>query len=106
VETLGAWLPILGIILIFWLLLIRPAQRRQKQLNSLQDALAVGDPVLTSAGIFGTVARIDNDKVGIEVADGVVITVARGAIVGLVKETEPEPDAVEQPESDREQEQE
>jgi len=102
VETLVAWLPILGIILIFWLLLIRPAQRRQKQLNSLQDSIAVGDPVLTSAGIFGTIARIDDDdKLGVEVADGVVITVARGAIVGLLKE--PETDAVGAPETDVEQ---
>lgn len=87
-ESLAGLLPILALVLIFWLLLIRPAQRRQRQLHSVQDALAVGDPVLTSAGIFGTVARLEDDKVGLEIADGVVITVARGAVVGLVKELE------------------
>jgi len=90
VESLAGLLPILALVLIFWLLLIRPAQRRQRQLHSVQDALAVGDPVLTSAGIFGTVAHLDDDKVGLEVATGVVITVARGAVVGLVKELEEE----------------
>ncbi len=81
-----ALLPLVGLILIFWLLLIRPAQKRQKQLHAIQDSLAIGDPVLTSSGIFGTVASIgEDDKVGLEVAPGVVITVARGAIVGVTK---------------------
>ena len=88
-ETLAGFLPILGIILIFWLLLIRPAQRRQRQLSSVQDALAVGDPVLTSSGIFGTVASVEGDKVGLEVAPGVVITVARGAVVGVTRTEQP-----------------
>ena len=104
-ETLAAWLPIVGIILIFWLLLIRPAQKRQRALNSIQDSLSLGDPVVTSSGIFGTVASIgDDDKVGLEVAAGVVITVARAAIVGVTKpdvDDEAEPAA-----SDLEQEQE
>jgi preprotein translocase subunit YajC len=90
VETLAGFLPILGIILIFWLLLIRPAQRRQRQLSSVQDALAVGDPVLTSSGIFGTVASVADDKVGLEVAPGVVITVARAAVVGVTRTEEPD----------------
>lgn len=94
-DTLAGFLPILGIILIFWLLLIRPAQRRQRELNNVQATLNVGDPVLTSAGIFGTVARVEDDKVGLEIADGIVITVARAAIVGLVKdEDETAPSAI------------
>lgn len=84
VETLAAWLPIVGILAIFWLLIIRPAQRRQKALRDLQERLAVGDQVITNSGIFGTVTRVEEDRVGLEVAEGVVMTFAMAAIVGVV----------------------
>ena len=77
-------LPILGIFLVFWLLIIRPASRRQKALKEVQRSIAVGDHVITGAGIFGTVASEDGDRFGLEIADGVVITVARQSVVGLV----------------------
>jgi preprotein translocase subunit YajC len=74
----------LGIFLIFWLLIIRPAQRRQKKLQGVQRELAVGDRVITGAGFFGTVVRVDDDRLGLEIAEGVVMTVARQAVVGTV----------------------
>jgi len=84
VEALASLLPILGIFLIFWLLIIRPAQRRQKKLQGVQRELAVGDRVITGAGFFGTVVRVDDDRLGLEIAEGVVMTVARQAVVGTV----------------------
>ena len=83
-EALASLLPILGIFLIFWLLIIRPAQRRQKKLQGVQRELAVGDRVITGAGFFGTVVRVDDDRLGLEIAEGVVMTVARQAVVGTV----------------------
>lgn len=91
-ETLVAWLPILGIFLIFWLLLLRPAQRRQKELRNLQARLAVGDRVVTNAGIYGTVTSLEDDKVGLEVADGVVIMMSRGVVSGIHAEDFEKPD--------------
>lgn len=79
-----ALLPFLGILVIFWLLVIRPASRRQRQVRDLQAGLAVGDQVVTNGGIFGTVSRVEDDRLGLEVAEGVVITVARPAVVGLI----------------------
>lgn len=87
-KDLLSLLPIVAIFLIFWLLVIRPASRRQKALQSVQAALNVGDDVITSSGFFGTIRRIDDDKVGLEIAEGVVITVARGAIVGQTPDAE------------------
>lgn len=87
-AELASLLPIIGIFLIFWLLLIRPAQRRQKQLREFQHRLEVGHRVVTSGGIFGTIAHLDDDRVGLEVADGVVVTVARQAIGGLAHDVE------------------
>ena len=86
-EALASLLPILGIFLIFWLLIIRPAQRRQKKLHGVQRELAVGDRVITGAGFFGTVVRVEDDRLGLEIAEGVVMTVARQAVVGTVDDT-------------------
>jgi preprotein translocase subunit YajC len=91
VQDLVSLLPILGIFLIFWLLVIRPASRRQRKLQDVQRALQVGETVITGAGIFGTVRSIDDDKVRLEVAEGVVLTVARQSVVGVVEEDEGRP---------------
>jgi preprotein translocase subunit YajC len=73
-------LSIVAIALVFWLLLIRPASRRQKELRSMQLSLDVGDEVVLTSGIHGAVRSIAGDTIGLEVADGVTLTVARAAI--------------------------
>ena len=55
------FLPLVGIALLFWVLFVRPARRRQQQLGSLQGALAVGDEVMLTSGIFGTVRGLDDE---------------------------------------------
>jgi preprotein translocase subunit YajC len=92
-AELVSLLPIVGIFLVFWLLIIRPASRRQKAMQNVQRSLNVGDHVITSSGFFGHIATLDDDKVGLRIADGVVVTVARQAIVGL-----PDADAQARPE--------
>ena len=77
-------LPILGIFLVFWLLIIRPASRRQKALKEVQRNISVGDHVITGSGMFGIIVSDDEDRFGLEIADGVVIAVARQSVVGLV----------------------
>ncbi len=85
-ETLVSLLPIVAIGLIFWLLIIRPTQRRQKALAQVQRDLSIGDEVLTQAGMVGTVRHLVDDKVGLEVAPGVVVTVVRPAVAGLLRD--------------------
>jgi preprotein translocase subunit YajC len=84
-------LPIVGIAFLFWFLIIRPASKRQKELSRMQGALEIGDDVMLSSGIFGTLAALDGDNVQVLVADGVTIKVARGAIANVVR-TEPAAD--------------
>jgi preprotein translocase subunit YajC len=84
VEQFVSLLPIIGIALLFWLLIIRPASRRQKALSQLQSGLEPGNQVMMSAGIFGTVERIIDDRVQLRVADGVSLEVARGSINTVV----------------------
>lgn len=85
-KDLLSLLPIVAIFLIFWLLVIRPASRRQKEMRQVQRELQVGDEIITNSGIFGTVSRLVDDKLAVEVADGVVVMMARGAVVGVVNE--------------------
>ena len=87
-SDLVSLLPILGIFLVFWLLIIRPASRRQKALKEVQRGITVGDYVITGAGMFGIVTSDDGDRFGLEIADGVVIAVARSSVVGLVDDEE------------------
>jgi preprotein translocase subunit YajC len=71
----------------------RPARRQQRSMAELQSDIQIGDEVILSAGIFGTVRSIDDDRVGLEIAEGTVITVARQAVVRRV------PDAVDETEA-------
>jgi preprotein translocase subunit YajC len=88
-------LPIVGIAFLFWFLIIRPASKRQRELSRMQGALEIGDDVMLSSGIFGTLATVEGDNVQVLVADGVTIKVARGAIANVVP-TEPAPDEPEE----------
>ena len=87
-SELASLLPLVGIALLFWLLLIRPAQRRQREMRQMQSSVAVGNEVMLTSGIYGTVRTLDDDRVEVEVSPGVVLTVARGAIGSVVPETE------------------
>ena len=80
-PDLLALLPLVGIALVFWLFIVRPASRRQQAYRDVQAHLEVGDEVILAAGIFGTIRSVADDRVGLEVADGVVVQAARGAIV-------------------------
>ena len=80
------FLPLVGIVLLFWLFIIRPQSRRQKELRSMQSSLSVGDEVMLSSGIFATVQEIEDDHVKVEIAEGVVIKVARAAVGSKIEQ--------------------
>jgi preprotein translocase subunit YajC len=85
VPELVSLLPIVAIGLLFWLLIIRPASRRQKELNRMQSALEVGDEVMLTSGIFARVTSTEGEHLHVEVAPGVTLEVARGAIATVVE---------------------
>ena len=78
------YLPLIGIVLLFWLFLIRPQSRRQKELRSMQSSLSVGDEVMLTSGVFATVSAVADDHLLVEIADGVVIKVVPAAIGSTV----------------------
>jgi preprotein translocase subunit YajC len=92
--------------LLMWLLLIRPQRRRQGEQVRMQESLSVGDEVVTAGGLYGTVERLDEDEVAVEIADGVVVRIARRAIAGVIREeTENEEELGEEFDEDEEDEQ-
>lgn len=88
------------LLLIFYFMLIRPQQKRMKEHTALIAALEVGDDVLMSSGIYGTVVQIDREMLEVEVADGVELRVARNAVSEIVDYDTDEDDAAELTEAD------
>src|SRR5579863_2567514 len=82
-NSLLQLLPILAIMGIFYVLLILPAQRRQKKTQEMINALKNGDKVITNGGILGTIVGIEGDTIQLRIADQVKIKVLRSAVTGL-----------------------
>ena len=89
-SELASLLPLVGIALLFWLLMIRPAQRRQREVRQMQSSLAVGDEVMLTSGIYGVLESLEDERVRVELAPGVVVEVARGAVGQKVSPTGPD----------------
>jgi preprotein translocase subunit YajC len=90
---LGAFMqfaPILLIMVIFYVLLILPAQRRQKKTQEMLNALKNGDKVVTTGGLFGTIVGIEGDAMQLRIADQVKVKVLRSAVASLQPESKEE----------------
>jgi preprotein translocase subunit YajC len=72
----------------FFFLVVRPQRRQMAARRALIASVEVGDEVVTSGGVYGTVRSLGDDSLELEIAPAVVITVARGAIAGLVEGAE------------------
>ena len=83
---IALFLPLILIMVIFYFLMILPAQRRQKKVNEMLAALKNGDKVITNGGIYGTIVGLEGDTVQLRIAEQVKMKVARNAIAGLQSE--------------------
>ena len=81
-------LVILVAMVAFWAIVMRPARNQQRKVQRLQQELEVGQEVVLSAGIFGTVRSLSETRAEIEVAPGTVLTVARQVVVRRVEDLE------------------
>lgn len=79
-EAFLGILPFIAMFAIMWFLLIRPAQKRQKQTKEMQSALKRGDAVITIGGIHGTIDAVDEATIYLKVADGTTLRFDRQAI--------------------------
>jgi preprotein translocase subunit YajC len=85
-SSFNMLLPLILIMVIFYFLMILPAQRRQKKTNEMLRNLKNGDKVITNGGIYGTIVGLEDDAVQMRIADQVKIKVSRSAIAGLQAE--------------------
>src|SRR6185437_11598689 len=86
----GFFFIIIIAFLRLWLIFVRPQRKRQNQQRALVNELQVGDEVLTAGGIYGTVSRLDEDEVTVEIAPKTEVRVARRAIAAITSEPDEE----------------
>jgi preprotein translocase subunit YajC len=81
----SAWVQLLPFVLvvgIFYFVILLPMKRRQQKVQTFLAALKVGDRIVTSGGLFGTITRLTDDAIQVQIADKVRVEVSRNAVVG------------------------
>ena len=76
------FVPFVLVIGIFYFIILLPMQRKQKKVQEFQQALKVGDRVITTGGIYGQITKVTDDAVQLQIAEKVRIDIARAAIGG------------------------
>ena len=87
-DASPAWLqflPFVGMILIFWFLIIRPQMKRQKEHQAKVQGLKKGDQVVTAGGLLGRIVKVDDDYVEVELAQGVRVKAVRATIGDVIQ---------------------
>jgi preprotein translocase subunit YajC len=83
-NTLLTFLPMVAIFIVFYFLLIRPQQKKQKEARAMLESLEKGNEVVTAGGILGRIVKLDEQYATVEVAPNVQMTVQRGSISQLL----------------------
>ncbi len=78
---LMSFLPLILIIVVFWFFMIRPQMKRQKELKNFRESLQKGDKVVTTGGIYGKVAEIQDYYVILEVEGQVRLKIDKSAVI-------------------------
>jgi len=88
-ESIGAFLPLILIFGVFYILLIRPQQKKVKQHSEMLKNLRRGDKIITSGGIIGTINKVaDNRELNVEVSENIEIKIAPGMVADLYTQTD------------------
>ncbi len=81
-SPLVQFIPFVLVLAIFYFVILLPMKRRQKKVEDFLGGLKVGDKVVTTGGLFGTVAKLEEQSVQLQIAPNVRVEVARPAVVG------------------------
>jgi preprotein translocase subunit YajC len=81
-SSLVQFIPFVLVLGIFYFVILLPMKRRQKKVDEFLGGLKVGDKVVTTGGLYGTVARLEEQSVHLQVAPNVRLEVARSAVAG------------------------
>lgn len=88
-SPIAGLMPIVLMVVLFYFLLIRPQQKKMSDHKKMVAALRRGDKVLTSGGIFGTISKVDEDALTVEIAPEVKVKVEKNSVSTVVTRTEP-----------------
>jgi preprotein translocase subunit YajC len=87
---------ILAILLLaFWFILVRPQRSRAREQQQLIQDLEPGDEIVSTGGLYGTIIEIDGEVLHVEIAPGLIVRMARGAIAGIIETDEEDPETPE-----------
>ncbi|OJF16361.1 MAG: preprotein translocase subunit YajC [Bacillaceae bacterium G1] len=89
-EALGAFLPLILMLVVFYFLIIRPQQKRHKERMAMLDALKKGDRVVTIGGLHGTIVDLNDDQVVLRVNENTKLTFDRNAVNVVLNKKEDE----------------
>ena len=90
-DMILQFLPLIGMIVLFYFLMIRPQQQRVKQHQAMINAVKRNDVVVLSSGVIGKIVRVEDKEVGVEVAQGVTVKVVKSMIADVRSRGEPAP---------------
>lgn len=82
-DLVMSFAPMIALFVIFYFLLIRPQQKKKQEMDSMIKGIKEGDNVMTSGGLYGTVAKVKEDILTLQVADNVKIKVNRNYVASL-----------------------
>jgi preprotein translocase subunit YajC len=83
-DPLGMWLPLIAIIVIFYFLVFRPQNKRQKEHREMVSALAAGDEIVTAGGVLGKVTEVGEQFLDVQIAENVTIKVQRHTVSAVM----------------------
>jgi len=88
-DMLIQFLPLIGLVVLFYFLMIRPQQKRMKDHQATIAGIKRGDNVVLSSGVLGKVVRVEDREVGVEIATGVTVKVRKSMISEVAARGEP-----------------
>ena len=87
-SPLASFVPLIVLMVIFWFLLIRPQQKKQKMHQQMLTKIKSGDRVVTSSGIIGTVVAVKEKSITVRTAGDTKLELTKGAVAEIVEGSE------------------
>ena len=75
---------IVGLLLVMWVVMVRPQRRKQAQQRDMLENVSEGDEILTAGGFYGTVSAVEGDDLRVEIAPGTEVRVAKRAVAAVI----------------------
>ena len=101
-SGLASFVPMLLILVVFYFLLLRPQMKKQKELNNMVSSLKNGDKVVAAGGIVGTIVKIEDDLVHLEISKDNVIKVLKQSVADKINKDVAKVESPKQPEPKKE----